>query len=1198
MPVVVATDGALVQADHVYVIPPNVHVTIEEGCLHLSRLGEGSLRLLDRFFVSLADDLGERAACVVLSGSGDDGALGVRAIKQHGGLAIAQADVGEGGFDAMPHSALQTGLLDALLPVEEMAAFLLNYARYVCEHPPGVGEQPDDAPLAEAFIDVLRILLRQTGHDFNGYKEALLLRRVRRRMGILQLTEPDAYVAQLGEDAEECRVLLRDFLISVTKFFRDRKAFAALRRQLPALLANCDLENPFRLWVPACATGEEVYSLAILVREAMAAEGLNIRAQIFGSDIDAAAIDVARASRYHPGSIAELPPQTRQRWFVERGGMVEPLRELRDMCVFSIQNVLRDPPFSRLHLISCRNLMIYLGQELQEVLLETFHFALRPDGLLFLGVSESLGRSQALFTTADKRYRIFRHSGLSGPAVSRMRPNGAALPFAADRVVAAAREDWLARGAQRAVSRYGPVHVVVDGAHQIVRFSAGPVSDYLDPSPGHASLGLFNLLRGSLQAPVRRAVQIATQTGRAVMEPAVVLLGDSAPRDLDVIVEPLFPPGGNAEGLDSEVAPFFVVAFHNRELTQRGGGHGPGFSDAPGRNRYEAGLAQIEALNEELRLAVEEHQTMNEELRSANEELEASREEMQSVIEELQTVNIELSSKNDALTVVNSDFKNLLDSTQIATLFLDGKTQVRNFTPNLAELFALRPMDIGRPIGEIAARLDYTNLQADFDSVMESQQVLEREVKGLGASARVYVLRMRPYRQANDSVDGVVVTFVDITQRKHAEDHMQFLAHHDPLTKLGNWAMFHAVMERTVAAPHDAEAAASLLYMDLDRFKNVNDAFGHRVGDMLLQQVAERLRRCLRTGDMVFRLGGDEFAVLQHRIRQEGDTASLADRVLTEVSAPYDLEGRTVRIGVSIGIAFTVPGEMDSDALARAADISLYDAKARGGGCWQIFRAGMRTALQQRRRLEVDLRKAVARDELVLMFQPLVRLPDRKIVGAEALLRWRHLHLGLLSPATFIPIAEETGLIVPIGAWVLQQACREAAKWPASVQLSVNLSAIQFASRDLLETVYGALSAARLPAERLALEVTESVLLQDSINTQRILGALGEIGVAIAMDDFGTGYSSLSYLRNFKVDQIKIDQSFIRTMETQNESGVIVKAVVGIGEGLGIAVCAEGVETEAQLEALEGFGLKLVQGYWLHMPMEASALRVLLREQG
>lgn len=702
--------------------------------------------------------------------------------------------------------------------------------------------------------------------------------------------------------------------------------------------------------------------------------------------------------------------------------------------------------------------------------------------------------------------------------------------------------------------RYLPAYLVVTADTGLVRFFDGPVRAYLSPSAGPATLALFRLLRSDLHAPLRQALLQVADT-RLSASRRVALDTD----ELTILVEPL--PRRRLPGAeDDQDPPLLLVAFHPHPV-----------DGAPA-----AGLQVGEM----------PHAT------------EGSLGEMHATIEELQYLNAELSDANERLKRANENFRTLLDSTRIGTMVLDRDLQIRSFTSNMTELFALRGLDVGRPITDLSSQLDYPALQSDVRQVLSGYRLVEREVQDTQADPRTFLLRMGPNRRADAEPVGVVLTFVDITDRKRAEEQIRFLAHHDQLTGLPNRAMFHAVVEQSLSHSEFMEAGApagavNLLYLDLDRFKSVNDTFGHRVGDTLLQHVATRLLGCIPPGAFACRLGGDEFAVVRTGTVPAGSLSALAEAILVAIAAPMEIEGRGVQVGVSIGIASSAPG-MDVDALTRAADIALYEAKVRGRGHHRHFQPKMEEEFQRRRLLEIDLREAVSRDELALVFQPIVRLSDLRIVGAEALVRWQHPRHGLLQPASFIPLAEESDLIVAIGDWVLQAACADAVRWPEPLCLSVNLSSAQFASLDLVDTVSEVLARTALPPQRLTLEVTETVLLQDNQRTQAVLGALRRHGISVAMDDFGTGYSSLSYIRNFAIQKIKIDQAFIRTIDTQVASSVIVKAIMTIGDGLGIGVCAEGVETEAQLAVLRQHGVREAQGFLLHRPMSSERFANLL----
>src|SRR5664279_4792510 len=442
---------------------------------------------------------------------------------------------------------------------------------------------------------------------------------------------------------------------------------------------------------------------------------------------------------------------------------------------------------------------------------------------------------------------------------------------------------------------------------------------------------------------------------------------------------------------------------------------------------------------------------------------------------------------------------------------------------------------------------------------------------------------------------GWVATHEDITERLIAEEKIKHLAHYDALTDLPNRVTFYERMDTVLNRQRRNETVA-VLSLDLDRFKNVNDTLGHPVGDLLLQAAAERMRSCVRGEDLVARLGGDEFAIVQVSSTQTSDVSALATRLIEVVGAPYDLDGHQVIVGASIGIAIAPTDGNKPDPLMKSADLALYRAKANGGHAFRFFEAEMDARMQARHALELDLRKAIVNGEFELYYQPIVDVKTERITSCEALLRWHHPERGMISPVEFIPVAESTGLIVPLGEWVLRQACAQAARWPDHVTVAVTLSPVQFKSRNLLPTVVNALATNGLPAKRLELEITELVLLQDNEGAFEVLRRFRDLGIRIAMDDFGTGYSSLGYLRSFPFDKIKIDQSFVHDLSTKEDSVAIIRAVVGLSSSLGITTTAEGVETKEQLTRLTTEGCDEVQGFLFSPPRPAAELERLFGE--
>ncbi len=775
MPVVEAANGMRVGANRIFIIPPNATLALRGGVLRVSKPAPARehRRPIDTFFASLAEDQGERAVCVVLSGTGSDGTLGLRKIKEHGGLSLAQANADAMAMSGMPQSAAATGLVDHIIPVAQMPGLLRDYQRHLHEIAPRKDGDGNRVDMPEHLTAICTLLRAGTGHDFSQYKRNTLLRRIQRRMQVLRIDTVPAFIDRLRKEPRQVELLFREILIGVTQFFRDPQAFETLEKSVIAkLLEHKHTDDSIRIWVPACATGEEVYSIAILVREALERHGLDLKVQIFGTDIDDAAVAVARAARYHR-RMDGVPRERIERWFATDGEEYCPVRQIREMCIFSTHSVIKDPPFSRLDLISCRNLLIYLEPGLQDRLMQTFHYAVRPGGYLYLGQSESITRKTKLFATIDKKYRIFqrRETSAAAPDFLLAPPPTAKADLAAR--PAARGTDPIDVEVRRVMEKHSPAYVVIDRHHDILHFSGGELGRFLEPSPGTASLNLLGIVRKALRPAVRAAMQRAHRTEQTVTSEHPMLKIDRKNRSIKLIVAPLADERG-AEGRR------WVVAFQETPVPSAGQ-DAKGGADTPHpdvqaleqellttKTQLRATIDELETSNEEMKSANEEYQSVNEELQSSNEELETAKEEMQSVNEELQTVNAELSSKNETLTRLNSDLKNLLDSTQIATLFLDNQLRITYFTPAMTELFHLRDSDRGRPITDLVTRIHYNDLRRDVTKVLRTLSVIEHEVS-IVEDDTVFLMRMRPYRTVDNIIDGVVITFLDITARKRHE---------------------------------------------------------------------------------------------------------------------------------------------------------------------------------------------------------------------------------------------------------------------------------------------------------------------------------------------------------------------------------------------------------------------------------------------
>ena len=833
MPVLTASDGVTVQKDCVYVIPPDATLTISDRVLHLATPAPArqQRRPIDSFLVSLAEDQGECAVGIVLSGTGSDGSIGIRAIKEQGGLTLAQAEFDAHAKTGMPQSAAATGMVDQVMAVEAMPRRLVDYHAHmisVAERKDGDGTRSD---VRERLSEITALLHTGVKHDFSGYKETTLIRRLQRRMQVLQLDTVAAYIDRLKDEPAEANCLFQEVLIGVTEFFRDPDAFASLKLlALDPLLAAKRPEDGVRIWVPGCSTGEEVYSIAILLKEAMQGLGSNFKRdiKIFGTDIDANAVKFARAGRYRKRSTG-LSPERFERWFTNDGGDFCPVPEIREMCVFSAHSLVKDPPFSKLDLISCRNLLIYLDNDLQTRVTRTFHYALNPGGYLFLGTSESLGRHSRSFSILDKKHRVLqRNDAGKGVLPASQVPASLARHPPLSEIVAkpvASVQDRIDKSVQRVMEQYAPAYFVIDRNHEILRFSGSETRHYLEPSPGAANLHLFSILHKTLRPAVRAALQKALADQQPVVSDNLSMRIDGKSRALTLIVEPIIESAGKERGIcvvafrdaspsavavepDMQTTSLDAVAAMEKELNAT-------------RFQLRAASDELETNIEDMKSTTEEFQAVNEELQSSNEELETAKEEMQSINEELQTVNSELASKNELLTRLNSDLQNLLDSTRIATVFLDDDLRIRHFTPALTELFPLRDGDHGRPITEIVNLLSYEDLKRDVAEVQATKAIVQHEV-ALKDKSATYLLRIQPYKTVTDVIDGVVLTFVDISERKRDEERKLLLAdelHHRTQNLL---AVIGSIANSTISGDRPVEELREIFSARLHALSKAN----------------------------------------------------------------------------------------------------------------------------------------------------------------------------------------------------------------------------------------------------------------------------------------------------------------------------------------------------------------------------------------
>jgi len=778
MPVMEISGRVKPEPDTVYVQPPNKCVICKNSALTLVKRTERLNVAIDQFFESLAEQQGPRAVGVVLSGSGSDGTAGLRAIKAAGGITFAQDDSAK--FSAMPRNAIQSGFVDAALSPKEIAREL----RRIAEHPyiqkmphDGVGLDAQYADL-DHLSRIFLILKKHTGVDFTAYKQSTLQRRIQRRMALHRIEHLRQYATLLRGNEKEVHELFNDLLINVTHFFRDERAFRSLRKRfIPALIKHKGRKGDLRVWVPGCATGEEVYSLAICILEALGTAASRMHVQIFGTDLSETAIDRARLGIYSSAIEKDVSPERLQTFFKKLDTTYQINRSVRDFCTFARQNITADPPFSRMDLISCRNVLIYLGPQLQKRALPIFHYALNPGGYLLLGPAETVGLFGDMFELVDRRAKIYAKKVPAGrPELEVHLPHGA---FTEVKTLEPARMAPSSEGrdfnmqVQHVADRimlgtYAPAAVVID-ENFIVRQFRGKTAPYLEHAAGPATLNLLHMAKASLVPDLRATIHRALRTAQPARKERALIKRDARVTEVQIEVTPFKVPNSDKT--------WAIVVFDEDANAERKGaakskskkGGKATTSDQVQQLRddltatkesLQAIIEEQEATNEELKSANEEIESSNEELQSTNEELETAKEELQSTNEELTTLNEELSNRNLEIMQINSDLHNLLSSIHLPIVMVDNNLMIRRATPTARNTFNITDPDVGRRITELKPNIDIPELEKLIHDVIDTLSVREREVRDKQGGR--YSLRIRPYRTADNKIDGAVLTLVDI----------------------------------------------------------------------------------------------------------------------------------------------------------------------------------------------------------------------------------------------------------------------------------------------------------------------------------------------------------------------------------------------------------------------------------------------------
>jgi two-component system, chemotaxis family, CheB/CheR fusion protein len=915
-----ATDGMLVECDHLYIIPPGTYLTVDNGALRLSEPQDrhGARMPFDFLLHSLADEYGARVICVILSGTGDDGSAGLKAVKAQGGLVIAQ-NPKEAGYDGMPRSAIATGSVDFVLPVAEIPDALVKYGSRKAGTTPksGLGAQNK---VKDRLPEIIELLRKKTRHDFRLYKQGTLIRRIERRMAMAGV-EPrnmDRYIKTLQSDGPELDLLAKDLLINVTSFFRDPKVFDTLARTIvPELVRSADPDHPVRIWIAGCSTGEETYSLAMLFREEIAAANPNIKLQVFASDVDPDAVATAREGLYPEGIEAEVSPERLARFFTKEDHGYKILPELRSTVVFTIQDVLADPPFSRLDLVSCRNLLIYLGPEAQANVISAFHFALRDGGILLLGSAETVGNSEGRFEEISKPARLFRHIGRSRPGDLDFlvgNAGGMRVPVYPGPNLSPSRQSTYVELCRRlAVETYAPTMVLINSKQECL-YSLGATNRYLEVAPGHPTHDLLAMAPRGMRIKLRAGIQQADQKNELVVVTGGRINHKGYSVSFNIEVQPILNDGER----------LFLVAFIDKPEQEHDQKQAHAFTphDVPRvaaleqeleatRSELQNAIRSLELSSEDQKAINEEALSVNEEYQSTNEELLTSKEELQSLNEELTALNSQLQETLERQRTTSNDLQNVLYSTDVATLFLDTDLNIRFFTPSTKSLFRIIPSDVGRPLADLNSLAADHALAADARTVLRNPIPIEREIET--PDGMWFIRRILPYRTKDKGVEGVVITFTDITERKRVG---KALEESRQQAELANVAKSRFL----AAASHD-------LRQPLQALSLTRNVLAKKIKDGKTEEALELVARLDRTTDAMSDMLNTLLDINQieagtiHAKKSDFPVEDMLDRLRGEFAYQAEelgLELRVVSCGLTIHSDARLLEQMTRNLLANA----------------------------------------------------------------------------------------------------------------------------------------------------------------------------------------------------------------------------------------------------------------------------------------
>ncbi|MCV6607700.1 MAG: EAL domain-containing protein [Campylobacterales bacterium] len=1332
LPVCEIQDGDEPKAG-INVAPSGKNVLFKEGRFSLENTGERWIPTpnIDYFLNSSIEHFHENMIAVILSGTGSDGTHGCKAVKGEGGVVIVQ-EPSTADYPGMPQSVLERAVVDFVLSPEKIGQEIVDIVDQKIKI--------DEEIQTDWYEKILKSVLKETGVDFSLYKENTIQRRLERRVVATKTGTLEKYYNYLQVHIEEAEALYKDILIGVTSFFRDSEPFLKFGEVLEKIIdSKKDGEN-LRIWTAGCSSGEEAYTVSMLIHEIILKKDRRLNVQIFATDIDEDSINQGRKGVYSPVTVEAISKDLRDKYIINGNGKVEVGKIIRESIVFSKHNMLVDPPFVKLDGIVCRNVLIYFNSELQKKILNTFYYSLNYEGVLFLGRSETVSQSDGGFEPSDEASKIYKkvHGKMntSLDIFPRKGVNQTALTTAEAAIEK--RKLREKRSFEDVVGetlfKFYPGSLLIIDSNNNVVFTKGELHPYVSFPQGEINNNLYKLLHETVNLEIRTLVHRAKEELDVVYS-GILRNTEATFPPVQISVYPI---------KESGELKYYVICFAKKDPKEE-------THTLPTTEKEEYLEHELNATREYLQTVIEELETSNEELQSINEEFQASNEELQASNEELETSNEELQATNEELQSAYAELKmmykekevnrrellqskedlesvneklkverlessekehlisTIFDLTAIGICVTDEYGQFYKYNKAFTDIYGYSEREIKNlnftdlfseemkvesngsedylkqdlqiitkkgktvdvslteksvildddtkyritTIDDITERKERENTLSLVAKVFENttegivitdadQKILEindavPKITGfskeelLGETPRIFKSNWHDEafyqgmfqslhetgswegeiwdRRKNGETyiswflilairgeSGLITNYIaisnEITEKKEQEEKIKKLAFFDNLTGLPNRALFFDRLNQAIERSQRRKNHLAIAFFDLDRFKNINDNYGHDIGDELLKSVSKRVLRIMRKEDTFARIGGDEFVLIFENVNKVSEIIPKLEQIREEIELPIIIKDLELFTTTSIGVSVYPEDSTSATELLKNADMAMYESKSKGKNRYNFFSKEMNITASRNMIIESGLRKAIEKGNFSLKYQPIYNIDDLSINGVEALIRWEHYELGFISPEEFIPVAEDTGLIIDIGKWVMEKATSDIKSvWEKTGKkfcLSLNISPIQLSKTNFSWCVDNACE--MIDIEYLDLEVTETAIMDKTFNTLNILKEINQMGIKISIDDFGTGYSSLSYLKAIPHDRIKIDKSFVGDIEHDEDDRVIVKVIADLGKTMGSELVAEGVETKEQLEYLREIGCDLVQGYYMSKPVDLEVL--------